>query len=119
VSAVRQQYDPAPVTQPRVLAQGPAWGVERAAGPRHPGLTAGQERLPAAQAAVKAPGLAVARYVPAAATGARQPGQQGYCTYRGTALVAGCARTAPTRRVTVLEVVPTARRSEGTAEALP
>jgi transposase IS66 family protein len=118
VTYVLHQYYHAHVTQPLLLEQLHAWGIEMSAGQLNHVLRAGHERFHEEKAALKAAGLAVSRYFQADDTGARHQGRNGYCTYIGNDLFAWFASTEHKTRVNFLELLQTERRYEVNAEAL-
>ena len=118
ISYVLYQYYHAHVTQPVLLAQLHDWGIEISAGQRNQLLTEDHEPFHQERAVIKAAGLAPSTSIQAAASGARPPGRNGYCTARGNEHFAWFASTEHKSRVNFLELLQSERRYEINAEAL-
>jgi len=118
VRYVLHQYYHAHVTQPLLLAQFHARGIEIAAGQLNHLLTEGHDAFHEEKAALKAAGLATSSYSQADDTGARHQGQNGYCTSLGNERFAWFASTDSKRRVNFLELLQAERRYAVNAEAL-
>jgi hypothetical protein len=88
VAYILDQYHHAQVTEPLLLEQLWAYGIDISAGQLHGLLTANQDRFHQEKVEVLAAGLAAASYLGTDDTGARHQGHNGYCTAIGNDLFA-------------------------------
>src|SRR5512134_1259566 len=104
-SYVLYQYHHQRVTQPLLLEQLHAWGVEISAGQLNHLLTEKHDAFHAEKAQLLEVGLQVSRHIQTDDTGARHNGKNGYCTYIGNELFAWFESTESTSRVNFLSLL--------------
>ena len=107
------QYHPCHVTQPLLLEQLRALGIDISAGQINNFLTANLDGFNREKAALLTAGLAVSSYVGVDDTGARHEGHNGFCTALGNDLFAYFESTDSKSRLNFLQVL------RGTADGYP
>jgi hypothetical protein len=98
------------VTQPLLLEQLPAFGIDISAGQRRRLRTENQETFHQEKEEVRTAGRAPASYLGTDATGARHQGRNGYGTGIGTDRFAGFESTDSKSRLTFLQVLHGSQR---------
>lgn len=88
ITYILDQYPQAQVTEPLLLEQLWEYGVDISAGQLHRILTENKDRFHQEKDEVRTAGLAASSYLGTDDTGARQRGQNGYCTVIGNDLFA-------------------------------
>lgn len=104
-SYILLQYYQQHVSQPLILKQLWAFGVQISSGQLNRLLTERQEAFHAEKAEMLQVGLAVSAYINVDDTVARHQGQNGYCTHIGNELFAWFASTESKSRINFLELL--------------
>src|SRR5215510_6091958 len=104
-SYILLQYYQQHVSQPLILKQLEAFGVQISSGHLNRILTEGHEPFHAEKAEVLRVGLAVSSYINVDDTAARHQGHNGYCTHIGNELFTWFASTESKSRMNFLELL--------------